>query len=202
MQSKRKFEILFVLLLFFLGDANANQISTNQNEGSVDTTELIAFTKRVLEAVKQRNYIQFSSFIHPKLGLRFSPYAYTDTKSDLIFSAQSFKYAVKRNRVFLWGSEDPTGESIRMTVKNYFRKYVYDVDFLKMNEIAVNRFIGGGNSLNNLKEVYKDCDFVEFYCKGIEEKYGGMDWRSVRLVIKMYQGKLYLVGVIHDEWTI
>jgi len=29
-----------------------------------------------------------------------------------------------------------------------------------------------------------------------------MDWRSLKLVFKEKDGNWYLVGVVHDEWTI
>jgi hypothetical protein len=100
------------------------------------------------------------------------------------------------------GRSGPNWDPIKLTVESYFKKYVYDVDFITLHEIGVNEFIGGGNTLNNLLEVYKNFNFVEFHCKGIEKKYDGMDWRSVRLVISKYKGKLYVIGVVHDEWTI
>ncbi|MBK8311687.1 MAG: hypothetical protein IPL04_13125 [Chitinophagaceae bacterium] len=37
---------------------------------------------------------------------------------------------------------------------------------------------------------------------GSIKKFDGMDWRSIRLVFKIKDGKYFLVGVIHDEWTI
>jgi hypothetical protein len=79
---------------------------------------------------------------------------------------------------------------------------VYDVDFIKPENFKVNDFIGLGNSLNNLSSVYKDCDFTESHFSGFDEKYGGMDWRSLRLVFKERNKRFYLVGVVHDEWTI
>jgi hypothetical protein len=81
-------------------------------------------------------------------------------------------------------------------------KFVYDVDFIKPEKRSVNKFISGGNSLNNLDSVYKDCDFTESHFSGFEKKYGGMDWRTLRLVFKERNGKYFLVGVVHDQWTI
>jgi hypothetical protein len=50
--------------------------------------------------------------------------------------------------------------------------------------------------------VYRNYDFTESHFSGFEEKYGGMDWRSLRLVFKEIKGRFFLVGVVHDKWTI
>jgi len=89
-----------------------------------------------------------------------------------------------------------------MTLNDYMQKFVYDVDFVKPEKQSVNKSIGGGNSLDNLELIYKNCDFTESYFSGFEEKYGGMDWRSLRLVFKKRNGKFFLVGIVHDKWTI
>jgi hypothetical protein len=82
------------------------------------------------------------------------------------------------------------------------QKFVYDVDFAKPEKASVDKFLGGGNSLNNLLQVYKDCHFTESYFSGFEKKYEGMDWRTLRLVFKERDKKFYLIGIVHDQWTI
>jgi len=43
---------------------------------------------------------------------------------------------------------------------------------------------------------------VEYHFPGIDPQYGGLDWRSLRLVFQQSGGEWYLVGIIHDQWTI
>lgn len=43
---------------------------------------------------------------------------------------------------------------------------------------------------------------VEYYLPGENPDYGGLDWQSLRLVFQHKEGAWYLVGVIHDEWTV
>jgi hypothetical protein len=50
--------------------------------------------------------------------------------------------------------------------------------------------------------VYRGDSYSEFYFPGFDPKYDGMDWRALRLVFKKENEKLYLVGIIHDQWTI
>jgi hypothetical protein len=165
---------------------------------------LLQLTQDILTAIKNKNYFSVVNFIDPILGVRFSPYAYVDTVDNVILSKEKFAQqskSVNQDKI-VWGVIDPTGESINVTLNDYMQKFVYDVDFIKPEKRSVNKFIGGGNSLNNLKLIYKNCDFTESYFSGFEEKYGGMDWRSLRLVFKERQGRFLLVGIVHDKWTI
>ncbi|MBC7850338.1 MAG: hypothetical protein H7Y31_11410 [Chitinophagaceae bacterium] len=81
-------------------------------------------------------------------------------------------------------------------------RFVYDVDFLNAESRTFNHMVATGNTLQNLKSVYPESVFTESYFSGFEEKYDGMDWRSLKLVFQPENGKLYLVGIIHDQWTI
>jgi hypothetical protein len=165
---------------------------------------LLRITQNILTTLKNRNYPAFADFIHPIEGIRFSPYGFIDTLHDRKLSKQKFISEAGKpdQEMMVWGAFDGTGDPIKMTLNNYLKRFVYDVDFVKPEKRMVNEFIGGGNSLNNLLSVYKDCDFTESHFSGFEEKYGGMDWKSLRLVFKKRNGKFLLVAVVHDEWTI
>lgn len=163
---------------------------------------LMGLTKDILTIFKSQQYAKLDTFIHPAEGVRFSPYA-TVEGSDQKFSKESFRSLVttgKGKRV-KWGSYDGSGDPIILTPNEYFKKFVYDANFVKPEKAKVNGFIGKGNSVNNLNNFYHNSDFTESYFSGSKQN-GGMDWKSVRLVFKEVNGKYYLVGVVHDQWTI
>src|SRR5688572_8161320 len=165
---------------------------------------LLKLTQGILLTLKNKNYSAFANYIHPVSGIRFSPYGYIDTIQHIRFSRQKFMAEAGKadQEMIVWGSFDGTGDPIRMTLHNYLQRFVYDVDFLKPERRSVNEFIGSGNSLNNLDSVYKDCDFTESHFSGFEKKYDGHDWRTLRLVFKERNRRFFLVGIVHDEWTI
>lgn len=171
-------------------------------EVSKDTL-LTQLTREVLTAFKTKNYSRLDSLIHPAEGVRFSPYGTVHTEEDRKFTREAFKKLTSsgRNKKINWGSFDGSGDEILLTPEEYFKKFVYDANFVRPEKYAINSFIGEGNSRNNLKAAYGDGDFTESYFSG-SKKYGGMDWKSVRLVFKPVQGRYYLVGVVHDQWTI
>jgi hypothetical protein len=43
---------------------------------------------------------------------------------------------------------------------------------------------------------------MEYHFSGFEAQYEGMDWESLRLVFIQEDSTWYLVGIVHDEWTI
>lgn len=164
---------------------------------------LLHLTQDILIAFKNKNYLAIADFIDPVSGVRFSPYGYIDTVRNVIFSRARFAEEAGRSNQekIVWGEFDGSGDTIKMTLNEYIAKFVYDVDFSKPEIRKVNEFIGHGNSLNNLLSVYKSCDFTESHFSGFEKKYEGMDWRTLRLIFKERDGNLFLVGVVHDQWT-
>lgn len=161
---------------------------------------LMGLTKEILTVFKNQQYGKLDTFIHPTEGVRFSPYA-TVEATDKKFSKESFSNLVttSKGKRINWGNYDGSGDPIVLTPNEYFKKFVYDANFVKPEKAKVNDFIGGGNSINNLKNFYNDADFTESHFSGGKS---GMDWKSVRLVFKQVDGKYYLVGVVHDQWTI
>lgn len=168
----------------------------NQNSVVLETT------KQVLIAIKNKDYTKFASYIHPVSGIRFSPYASIDTTVDIKFSHEKFSEAANKRDELIWGYYDGSGDTIRLSVDNYFNKFVYNHDFLNAEKTSLSKITGKGNSTNNLEEVYSGCVCTESYFSGFDKKYDGMDWESLRLVYKKYGARYLLVGIVHDQWTI
>ncbi len=164
-------------------------------------SQLVYTSRQVLQALKNNDFKTLASLMHPSLGTRFSPYGYIDTQLHRILSAQQLIDAAASNKKMLWGYYDGSGDSILLGVQAYFKKFVYNQDFLHANKTSLNKMIGGGNSLNNLQAVYKNEVFTESYFPGFDPKYNGMDWCALRLVYQRSGDNLYLVAIVHDQWT-
>lgn len=177
------------------------QADSSQHVQSKDSV-LTSLTKEVLTIFRDKEYSKLDSLIHPEEGVRFSPYA-SISPDDKKFSRDAFNKLVttNKNKKINWGTYDGSGDPIYLTPAEYFKKFVYDANFVHPEKYDINNFIKTGNSVNNLKNRYEGSDFTESYFSG-SKKYGGMDWKSVRLVFKQINGKYYLVGIVHDQWTI
>jgi hypothetical protein len=159
-------------------------------------------THEAILAFKNKDYVALAAMVHPDSGVRFSPYGYIDSVHDRIVTADWISKQATRKEKLLWGTTDAAGDDINTTLGTYIDRYVYDVEFIKPEKMEVDMFMGLGTTLNNLREMYPTCHFTESYFSGFDKKYDGMDWRSLRLVFKMKDGQYYLIGVVHDEWTI
>jgi hypothetical protein len=127
-------------------------------------------------------------------------YAFVNKNEDKQFSKADFEKYLPSKTVFTWGSRDGSGEVYKATLNKYLHDWVFKKDFTK-SEYAFNKFLAGGNSLDNLKEMYPNTNFTENYISG-SEKNSGIDWNALRFVFEEFDGKYYIVAVINDEWTI
>src|SRR5690554_8090543 len=48
-------------------------------------------TQTILEQIKSKNYTSLIQYIHPDSGLRFSPYGYVNTNTDIVLTPEQFR---------------------------------------------------------------------------------------------------------------
>jgi hypothetical protein len=162
----------------------------------------------IVQALRDQDWAALAAFVHPDKGLRFSPYTFVrvepdaNQEQDLVFDAAQVADFASDLATYRWGTFDGSGEPIDLTVDGYWSRFVYDADFWQPHAIAYGTFIGQGNTINNIPQVYPQATTVEYHFEGFEPKYAGLDWRSLRLVLEAKAGTWYLVGIVHDEWTI
>jgi len=201
-----KYFFNLAIIILLAGCINQKSIKTSDTL-SADTVKesevlLVNLSKDILKTISSRNYKALAGYVHPVLGLRFTPYSYVDIKKDRKLTAVQLMNITQPKKKFLWGEYDGSGEPINMTIGEYFNRFVYDADFLTKGEVTVNKVIQRGNTTNNVKEAYPDCEFTEFMIPVIDPQYEGADWRALRLVFKKENDKIYLIGIIHNEFTI
>lgn len=167
----------------------------------VHASSLTDISQTVIFTIKDRDWVKLSDFINPLKGVRFTPYANINLQKNIIFTKDEIKHISNNTTKYHWGDYDGSGFPINMTFTEYYGKFVYDKDFANTKQVSMNNTIGHGNSLNNISTVYPDASYVEYYIPG-SEKTAGMDWASLRLVFEKYEENWFLVGVVHDQWTI
>lgn len=192
----KKLTILALIGVFLISGCNANQIQTKK------VTNLEDAAKQVVEILKNKDLAGLSEFVHPKKGVRISPYAYVDIENDIILKPLDLKGKFSDQTVYKWGIYDGSGEPIELKFSEYYDKFIYDQDFSNAERFALNELLRTGNTISNLDEVYPDSEFAAFHFTGFDPEYYGMDWSSLRLVFEKYNDGWMLVGIIHDQWTI
>lgn len=169
---------------------------------SVKDEEILSFARdSILQVFFTKEYAKLAPFISDD-GILFSPYGHVDTAKNIVLSRQEFLELLKNNRKVLWGYADGTGDPIQLNISQYFNKYVYDVAFLKAEQTSVSKLIDPDSAFLNVSTIYPHNSFAQFYFPGFNKEYEGMDWKSLLLVFKQKQSKLYLLAIIHNQWKI
>lgn len=209
---KKSYILILLCALFACNNASKTNTSSVDST-SVDSTgvrndttnidsSLITLNKEILNSFKNKDYSSIAKYIHPKLGLRFSPYATVSLNNDVLIQANEFTKVIKDKNKFFWGNYDGTGDPIDLNAEDYFARFVYDADFVNAEKTSFNKSVAQGNSINNIDSVYPNGEYIENYFSGFKKEYGGMDWRALRLVFKKEGDQYYLIAIIHDEWTV
>jgi hypothetical protein len=163
---------------------------------------ILVRSNEIVTAIKNKNMGKLATYVDPDKGLRLSPYAYVDTEKHIQFTQEQIKNLNENTSVYTWGSYDGSGEPIKLTFEKYYNDFVYDKDYINAVTVANNYRAGNGNSLSNISQAYPGARFVEYHFPGVDSRYAGMDWKSIRLIFQMKSNIWYLVGIVHDQWTI
>ncbi len=169
---------------------------------SLQPNSVLCTAMAVAETLQAEDMEALSLFVHPNKGVRFTPYSYVSLQDDLVFTSQQTSLLLQNNQLYNWGYFDGTGDPIQLTFGDYYGMFVYDVDFANPHMIGNNVEIGTGNSINNIAQAYPNGVFIEFHFTGFDPQYIGLDWKSLRLVFEELNGEWYLVGIVHNQWTI
>ncbi len=177
------------------------QIDVAKEKKDIEQQDALTVAGKVIKAIENKSLASWSTYIHPEKGVKFSPYFYVED-DDLVFMPEDLKSFTNSRKKYEWGVFDGTGLPINLNFNDYYDRFIYDEDFSNAESISVDKFIGSGNTINNIKEYYPGATTVEFHFSGFEQDLGGMDWKSLVLVLEQSNGQWYLVGVVHGEWTI
>jgi hypothetical protein len=218
---------MFPALVFALGSCapkSAESTSSNLSPSAVDSIPkpadpgpppsplakmgtqaeaMVAMSKDILKLAEAGDYEGIAKFIHPVEGLRFSPYTNVDEGTDRIFTVDEFRnhFSVSPTKKLMWGTYDPSGEPIKLTLDGYFKKFACDKPYLSKGKFAYNETIGHSTIINNIAEFYPEAVFVEAYFGGDDLEQEPYAWASVRLVYQQHEGRFFLLGWVHDAWA-
>ena len=194
--------VLIFLLLPLSLKAQETQVAQGNTIAPERAKSIIAVRAReTITALKNGDMKKLAAIAHPTKGVRFTPYNYVDTKEDLVFHPSQLKSLMTSKKRYVWGSYDGSGDPIRLTFKKYYQRFIYDADFARMKDVSYNDSQMTNTNYDNAYEIYPNSIIVGYFFAG-SKRYDGMDWRGLRLVFQPKGGTWYLVGVMHNEWTI
>ena len=186
-------------------ESHAGQASTSEKATIVTDdparAAVLGAASMVIAALQTRDGPGLAALAHPEKGVRFSPYAAVDTDTDMVFSQARLKGFWGDPQQYAWGAYDGSGDPIELTPRDYHARFIVDRDFANPTRVGIDDDRAYGNTINNAETVYPNSIRIEFYIGPSDEDAAGLDWAALRLVFEPYNGRWYLVAVIHDEWT-
>lgn len=180
--------------------SGAPAASPSPSVAAADAMDVTARARAVLAALKAKDGAGLAKYVHPKKGVRFSPYGYVETEGGVVVQASGLVAALADPKKLVFGSYDGSGQPIELTLGEYWAEFVWDVDF-SAGKLVLDPKDAHGNTVPNHKEIWPGAQTVELFLDGTDPE-SEMDWRALRLVFEAHEGALYLVGIVHDQWTI
>ena len=168
---------------------------------TIDHSDLTGAIHTVLISIKNNDLLTLSTFVGDQ-WLRFSPYEYVNSWTDVVLTSGEVYNGLALSRSFIRGAYDGSGLPIDLWIGQYFEKFVNDADYANAPEVNYNQSIQRGNTINTIAQVYQGKTRVEFYFSGFDAQYEGMDRKSLTLVFEQVNGQRYLIGIVHGQRTI
>lgn len=196
----------FVLACSLLSGCKVEQSESKPAAEASSQQQTIAnpeqFARKVISVLAVKDFEALAGLVHPEKGLSFSPYGYIDPEH-IVIQATDLPKSWKENRVYSWGYYDGSGEPIELDFQSYFNQFIYSKKYVTAPDISIDKFTSRGNSRSNLQKVFPDARVVIFHFPGEHPKYGGLDWRSLQVVIESQEKTgWWLIGLLNDQWTI
>lgn len=104
--------------------------------------EIAVRANEVVTTLKNKDLVKLQTYVHPKKGLRISPYSNVNVKSDLVFQADQVGKLLQDTTTYTWGTHDGSGAPIAMKFADYYGKFLYDLDYAKAEKIGYNETLG------------------------------------------------------------
>jgi len=158
--------------------------------------EIIAERSEItIRALKFQNLRTFKKMIHPKKGVRFSPYPYILSR-DVLIEKTDFIRLFKSDEQLVWGIDNDM-QPIKMSFSDYYEEYVYSEDFANYDALVFNPNRKHKNIIDNTRQFYPKSILVEYHLNDTNPYNEKKDWAILRFVYEQYRSNWYLVGVIN-----
>ena len=155
----------------------------------------------VVQAFKDRDLDKLRQLVHPTKGVQFSPYVYIHEDTAQKFQQDTLP-GFDDNTLYVWGEHDGSGETIKLTFKDYYEKFIYDHDYVNREKLGEDEVIRIGNMVNNIKEIFPESYIADYHFSGFDKSFEGIDWASLVVVVEQHEDNWYVVAITRTQWTV
>jgi hypothetical protein len=153
--------------------------------------------RKAIALIQSHDWKGLAPLVHPVKGVCLSPYNGACEKG---IPAAALADLWESGQKLTWGKYDGSGDAIRLSFKDYYRRFVCDRDFGAAKSVLYNVYVQRGGDHYDVLEDHPGDLVVDFHESAAHSDRN--DWRSLRLVFEKSDDTWYLVAIVHDEWTI
>ena len=190
-----------VVTVFFL---NSHSCTAGQLHSLHTSEKLLEKAAVVLDLLEAADFKSLSRHVNPSKGLNFSPYSKDLAELFIInFSQKDVSNFKNDNKQYIWGHYDGSGLPISMTPTEYYKQFIYDINYKAQAEkrIIYSSQLKIMDEYRALYKIYPNSILIQYHFKGTEET-GLKDFKDLILIFTEIQNKLYLEGLAHSESTV
>lgn len=193
------FSIILIVIAGFLLIAALSSAKFKYSEA--EAKKLIGDRgNNVIVAFRDNNMSVLARYVHPHKGVRFSPNPLIGN-DDVVFTGANIQGVFKDKKKYNWGVDVTSLEPINKTFNEYCQEFIYDRDYASVKDIGYNRVVRETDMVSNISEYYPDAIVIEYYFSGSVAQESS-DWTRLRLVFEEFSDEWFLIGVVHEQWTI
>lgn len=196
-----------LLLLLLLNWCSTKQSNNNTNtqiqtwtNNQINLSDFNTVEKQAIKSLKEKNMESLSQIVWIDWVI-FSPYNNINTWHKKIFK-DSFKNLFSNTQIINRWVYDWSWEPINLNFKDYFDKFIYDVDFSTAPEKILNKVVQRWNIINNIETFYPGSQTIEYYFSWFDSQYEWIDRKSLTLIFSKTWNNRYLIWISHWQRTI
>ena len=164
----------------------------------------------ILHAFKTKNASRLSSYVDEGQGLRFLPYPWDEIPVTVVMKPKEVQKIFTSRAKKRWGAYDGSGDPINLTPLQYFKQFIWNVDYTKIpNRESLSlaehlrRHYGNRGSNEDVLQAFPDGWAYTIFYPGVTGPEGGaMDWSWLTLILVPKGEGWALAGIVHNQWTI
>ena len=201
--------LIFIAFTFLALGINIQVNPVRASTASAKKSDAVALEKLkiistdTIKAIKNKDMKKLSTLIDQKKGLMISLSPFIEKESFIKFTnATLLNLNLEKNKKVKinWGIDDATGEPDKLTFTEFYKKYLFPVDYLgKGIEVNYNTIPLRSTSAHNFKDYFKSGIPVEYHFKGTE-KNANLDWCSLILIYEKTNDILNLSAILVEHW--
>jgi hypothetical protein len=106
-------------------------------------------------------------------------------------------------QTYVWGNYDGIGNQIKLTPKQYYKEFIYDIDFLSKAQAYYinNEKLRKSKLFKYICKIYPASNLVQYDYRGTKET-GFNDFKRLYLIFEHIDKQWFIVGIVHGEKTV